>query len=77
MRCCEYLPVAIVDFDENGDVIEPEIDLYTDIKYLENINYNGDMNNVDVDNYTLANCFKSREDMYESILERLRDEQED
>lgn len=77
MRCCEYLPVAIVDFDENGDVIEPEIDLYTDIKYLENINYNGDMNNVDVDNYTLSNCFKSREDMYESILERLRGEQED
>ena len=77
MRCCEYLPVAIIDFDENGDVIEPEIDLYTDIKYLESINYNGDMNNVDVDNYTLSNCFKSREDMYESILERLRNEQED
>lgn len=77
MRCCEYLPVAIIDFDDYGDIIEPEIDLHNDIKYLEHLSYDGDFNNEDVNNYQLSDFFKSREEMYNSILERLEDYDED
>ena len=31
MRTCEYFPVAIVDCDENGDIVEPEYNLYNDV----------------------------------------------
>lgn len=77
MRTCEYLPVAIIDFDENGDVIEPEYDVHTDIAYLKQIQYEGDINNNDIDNYVIQNSNISREDMYASIIERLEQEEYD
>ena len=70
MRVCEYFPINLIDFDSNGDVIEPDYDLSDDIAYLEQSDYEGDVNNEDVDNYTL-DCKMSREEMYESILESL------
>jgi len=53
MRCCEYLPVAIAEYDEDGDVIE-DIDitgLEFEDRYL--VDYSGKVNNEDFDNYTL------------------------
>lgn len=70
MRCCEYFPINIIDFDEFGNVIEPEYDLDDDIIYLSKYDYEGEVNNEDIDNYTI-NTKMSREDIYESILEGL------
>lgn len=73
MRTCEYLPVAIIDFDINGNIIEPEYDVHTDVEYLKQIQYNGKVNNNDVDNYVIQNSGISREEMYQSILDRLEE----
>lgn len=70
MRCCEYFPINLIDFDENGNVIEPEYDLDDDIIYLSIEDYKGEVNNVDLDNYTITNNV-NREDIYDSILESL------
>ncbi len=70
MRCCEYFPINIIDFDEYGNVVEPEYDLDDDIIYLSKYDYEGEVNNEDVDNYTL-DVKMNREDIYESILEGL------
>ena len=70
MRCCEYFPINLIDFDENGNVIEPEYDLDDDLIYLSKYDYEGEVNNEDIDNYTI-NGNISREDIYESILESL------
>lgn len=70
MRTCEYLPVALIDFDEDGNVIEPKINLYNDIQYLTTLKYNGNINNKDIDNYEIKG-FRDREDVYNSILARL------
>lgn len=70
MRTCEYYPICLIDFDENGDVIEPVHDLSNDIKYLQQEYkevYNGEVNNEDFDHYTIEGT-QSREDIYKSIL---------
>ena len=74
MRVCEYFPVAIVDFDDDGNVIEPPYDVHTDVEYLNSIVYDGDFNNEDVDNYEIQNLYKTREDVYASILDRLEED---
>lgn len=71
MRTCEYFPIALVDFDENGDVIEPECPLYNDVAYLKQLTYEGEINNEDVDNYRIIETHLTREQTYDSILKRL------
>lgn len=71
MRTCEYYPVAVIDFDEHGDVIEPAHNLYSDVAYLKEIKQTGDINNTDVDFYEISMLNVSREDMYERILRSL------
>jgi len=53
MRCCEYLPIAIAEYDDDGNVIE-DVDitgLEFEDRYL--VDYSGKVNNEDFDNYTL------------------------
>lgn len=71
MRTCEYFPIALVDFDENGDVVEPECSLYNDVAYLKQLTYEGEINNEDVDKYTIIETHLTREQTYDSILKRL------
>ena len=71
MRTCEYFPIAIIDFDDNGDIIEKTYSLHDDVAYLQNLQYEGTINNIDVDNYELHNTSKNREDMYNNILASL------
>ena len=71
MRTCEYFPIAIIDFDENGDIIESSYSLHDDVTYLKELRYEGDINNVDVDGYEIKHTHANREEMYESILKSL------
>lgn len=71
MRCCEYFPVALVDFDENGDIIEKPYSLHNDIEYLKQIRYEGDINNEDANHYELSSTYANNEELYDSILTRL------
>lgn len=73
MRTCEYFPIAIVDFDENGDIVEKPYSLYNDVAYLKELRYEGDINNVDIDSYEISHTCSSREEMYDNILRRLND----
>lgn len=71
MRTCEYFPIAIIDFDENGDVIESSYSLHDDVAYLKELRYEGDINNIDVDGYEIAHSDIGREEMYNKILQSL------
>lgn len=71
MRTCEYFPIAIIDFDKHGDIIEAPYSLHDDVAYLKELRYEGDINNVDVDGYEIAHSTVSREDMYNRILASL------
>lgn len=71
MRCCRYLPVAVISYDDGGNAIEPPYDLSKDIEYIKNIQYDGEVNNNDVNNYTVVTLCQSREELYTSILNRL------
>lgn len=75
MRTCKYLPVAIVDFDESNHIVEPVINMHSDINYLKSIQedlYSGQVNNEDVDQYQLNDNIRlPRETMYKNILNRL------
>lgn len=68
MRTCEYFPIAIIDFDQHGDVIEGPYSLHNDITYLREIRYDGTINNVDIDGYEIAQSYLNREAMYDNIL---------
>ena len=68
MRTCEYFPVALIDFDEEGNIIESSYSLYDDVAYLQSLKYEGDINNVDIDGYEIQHTFASREKMYDNIL---------
>ena len=71
MRTCEYFPVAIIDFDENGDIIESPYSLHNDVAYLKELRYEGSINNKDIDGYEISHTYATREEMYNSILSRL------
>jgi hypothetical protein len=71
MRTCEYFPIAIIDFDESGDIVESSYSLHDDIAYLKELRYEGTINNVDVDGYEISHTHANREEMYESILRSL------
>lgn len=71
MRTCEYFPVAIVDFDENGDIIERPYSLHDDVTYLKKLKYEGTINNNDIDGYEISHTRATREDKYDDILRRL------
>lgn len=71
MRTCEYFPIAIIDFDESGDIIESSYSLHDDVAYLKELRYEGTINNVDVDGYEISHTHANREEMYESILRSL------
>lgn len=76
MRCCEYLPVAMVSYNDEGDLVEPKISLHSDINYLKEIRdslYRGEINNKDVDNYEISvGNNLTREEMYDKILQRIK-----
>lgn len=67
MRTCRYYPVALIDFDDEGKVIEPEINLHEDIDFLKQLKTEGEVNNEDLDHYTLM-IKRSREEIYTDIL---------
>lgn len=75
MRCCEYLPIAIIDYDKDGNVIEPSYKIENDIEYIKLLKYNGNINNEDVDNYAI--CDFTREQTYELILQKLLGNEEE
>lgn len=51
MRVCEYLPIAVAEYDDTGHVKE-DID-YAGFEDEYLIDYAGKVNNNDVDNYTI------------------------
>ena len=51
LRCCEYLPVGIVDFDETGPIKAIGVDSGFEDDYL--LDYAQEINNEDTDNYTI------------------------
>lgn len=71
MRTCEYFPIAVIDFDENGDIIESSYSLHDDVAYLRQLKYEGTINNIDVDGYEIKHIHSSREETYDSILRTL------
>lgn len=71
MRTCEYFPIALIDFDKDGDIIENSYSLYDDVAYLKELKYEGTINNKDEDVYEIAHSGTSRETMYDNILKSL------
>lgn len=53
LRCCEYLPIAIAQYDEEGNVIEDIDEAGLDFAEQYLVDYSGKVNNEDFDNYTL------------------------
>lgn len=75
MRCCEYFPIALVDFDDAGNVIVPDYDISNDFAYIEEIQYDGKVNNEDIDQYKIKTGKSlTNNDIYSDILARMEDE---
>ncbi len=53
MRCCAYYPIALIQRDKNGDIIDEKIDDGFEDDFIEKIAYDGDINNVDDANYSI------------------------
>ena len=51
MRTCAYYPVSIVEFDENGDIIDTEIEDGFEDDFIDKICYSGLINNDDINPY--------------------------
>jgi hypothetical protein len=71
MRTCAYYPIAILDRDDNGDIIDDnDIDGFEDD--FANIIYSGEINNEDHGNYSLniPDCVEINRS---TILDRLKD----
>lgn len=53
MRTCAYYPVSVVDFDDEGNIIEMPIEDGFEDDFIEKICYNGDFNSDDSNPYTV------------------------
>ena len=51
MRTCAYYPVSIVEFDDNGDIIDTEIEDGFEDDFIDKICYSGLINNNDINPY--------------------------
>lgn len=51
MRTCAYYPVSIIEFDENGDIIDTEIEDGFEDDFIDKICYSGLINNNDINPY--------------------------
>lgn len=70
MRTCEYLPTGICHF-ENDVLIEPSVSIETDIKYLSEVSYDGQINNIDDGKYIIFDRTLTREQIFKDILNSL------
>ena len=69
MRCCEYLPVGVVKWDEDGHIEDLPIDNGFEDGYL--LDYAGKINNEDLDNFTIYVLRQDGIDR-EKVLENIR-----
>ena len=69
MRCCEYLPIAIAEF-ENGKVKEIVDTHGVDFEYL--VDYSGEINNADAYDYQIE-AFKTYGIDRKHILEKVKE----
>jgi hypothetical protein len=53
MRTCAYYPVQVVEFGEDGKIIDPEIEDGFEDDFINIISYKGEVNNKDDSNYQL------------------------
>ena len=54
MRVCAYYPVNVIDYDEDGHIIDQGIESGFEDDFIGKICYEGEVNNVDNDNYKLT-----------------------
>lgn len=64
LRTCAYYPLDIIEFDDNGNIIEEAIDTGMEDDFLHKICYKGEVNNEDNDNYKLVIPTCSEIDQY-------------
>jgi len=69
MRCCSYMPVGVISFDSNNNVIDSPITIEDEIKYVSEIKK---INNNDVDNYRVIKEDKTIEERFNDILKTLK-----
>ena len=72
MRVCAYYPISIINYDEEGHVVDDGIDTGFEDDFIGQICYQGEINNEDVDNYQL-NIPEINEIDKETIYRNLRD----
>jgi len=53
MRTCAYYPVAVVAFDENGNILDEDIEDGFEDNFMDMISYVGEMNTEDLSDYSL------------------------
>ena len=53
MRTCAYYPVSVVEFDDNGDIIDMDIEDGFEDDFIDKICYSGKKNNNDSNPYYL------------------------
>ena len=54
MRVCAYYPVNVIDYDKDGHIIDQGIESGFEDDFIDKICYEGEVNNVDNDNYKLT-----------------------
>ena len=72
MRTCAYYPVALVERDEQGNIIDTEIPNGFEDDFINMITYTGEINNEDLNPYRL-NIPNIPEINSNTIYDRLND----
>lgn len=69
MRCCGYLPIGVISFDSNGDVIDTPVSIEDEVKYISFSKYK--INNEDYDNYEIFKNKQAIEEVFDKILKNI------
>ena len=69
MRCCEYLPIGVATYGEDGKIQEVVDSAFEDGYILD---YAGKINNEDLDNFTIYSLRAEGIDR-DNILKRVQD----
>jgi hypothetical protein len=71
LRCCEYYPVGIIEYNEDGEIVDRAYSVDYELEVLKDSLYDGVINNEDGNQFIIETNYISREDIYNSYTKQI------
>jgi hypothetical protein len=71
LRCCEYFPVSLIEWDKEGNIVDHSYTTDFEVDVLEQSLFHGTINNEDHNKFNVFLKPQSREEIYNEFIKSL------